>query len=465
MRSLLRGRTGVLCLIAISHLCLCPLGCSGESGSGEPLTDAGAPPDASPDRPDAIAAIQLKLAAELAPEGAAGQPLAEPVLVEVLDGEGEPVSGAGLMVSVVRGGGAVDPAELRTGEDGRASFTWTLGRPPVLNAVSVVSGEVSLAMELRATLAAPLAPEPFGDVNGYLAAQGIDGSTEDLAFSPDGRLVMGVPGGIIYLDAGGEISAAALSGDPLEGPLGMAYDAGGKLWVADLGGKALRKVSPEGVVTTVITGDGQQELQGPNYVAVGPRGRIFLSDPCLGEVIMVEPSTGEVIGLLSFDLGTQGGPNGFAFAPGREKLYLATENTALLCRQGGIPPNAPLAGLFVVEVDEEGFGQIEPVATEMGLFGDGMAFDAEGNLYVIFDRESGGRLTESTVWVLPAGGGELVPFLSVQDRVLANLAFGQGDFGEGTLYIALLAVPPFTAAEARGAERFEVNIPGLPLLP
>ncbi|MEW6271272.1 MAG: hypothetical protein AB1689_18480, partial [Thermodesulfobacteriota bacterium] len=38
-------------------------------------------------------------------------------------------------------------------------------------------------------------------------------------------------------------------------------------------------------------------------------------------------------------------------------------------------------------------------------------------------------------------------------------------FGDETLYVALLAVPPFTPADARGAERIAVGIPGLPLLP
>jgi hypothetical protein len=49
--------------------------------------------------------------------------------------------------------------------------------------------------------------------------------------------------------------------------------------------------------------------------------------------------------------------------------------------------------------------------------------------------------------------------------VLANLAFGSPQFGSETLYIALLAVPPFTPANARGAERIDVGIRGLPLLP
>lgn len=73
--------------------------------------------------------------------------------------------------------------------------------------------------------------------------------------------------------------------------------------------------------------------------------------------------------------------------------------------------------------------------------------------------------TVCTVWVLPAGDSELVRFLSVSDHLLANLAFGQGEYGATAMYIALLTIVPLTPADARGVERFEVGIGGLPLLP
>ncbi len=69
------------------------------------------------------------------------------------------------------------------------------------------------------------------------------------------------------------------------------------------------------------------------------------------------------------------------------------------------------------------------------------------------------------MFVLPEGETELVPFISVSDYVMANIAFGQGNFDHGDLYIATLAVPGFTLPETRGVRRFNVGIAGQPLLP
>jgi hypothetical protein len=116
-------------------------------------------------------------------------------------------------------------------------------------------------------------------------------------------------------------------------------------------------------------------------------------------------------------------------------------------------------------VSESGFGPRTTVLSNFGLFGDGVAIDVEGNVYVIFDKQENFALSESAIWVLPAGETTAVKFVSVPNYVLANLAFGVGDFGSTTLYISRLAVPPFTAPETRGIERIEVGIPGLPVPP
>src|SRR5690606_9323205 len=103
------------------------------------------------------------------------------------------------------------------------------------------------------------------------------------------------------------------------------------------------------------------------------------------------------------------------------------------------------------------------VAENVGLFGDGLTFDQEGNLYVIFDTEKEIALDESILFVLPAGGTTLRRFFALEDKVLANPAFGRGAFGETTLYLTLLAVPPFTGEDSRGVVTVEVGIPGKPL--
>ena len=70
-------------------------------------------------------------------------------------------------------------------------------------------------------------------------------------------------------------------------PSGIALDRHGNLYVADTGNHAIRKVTPQGVVSTVA-GDGtagfadgigaQARFDGPMGVAVGPDDRIYVAD-------------------------------------------------------------------------------------------------------------------------------------------------------------------------------------------
>lgn len=378
--------------------------------------------------------------------------------IEVTDKDGEGVPDVPLHLEVTRGGGRV--AEAVTGPDGRAAVAWTLGVAPVGNELLIHPQGTDLGTHvwITGTLAEPLSPETFGDVNGFLTDEGTRGSTEDLAFTADGRLVLGVPEGLLILDAEGNATRVELSGDPVEAPLGVAADADGTLWVADPKGPALRRVR-DGVVDSLLVG----QVTAPNYVALGPDGAVYVSDPCQGEVLRVDPASGSITARHPFDLATEGGPNGLAFGPDG-RLWIATENTGLLCMHADrVDIQAPIAGLYALEVSEEGFGNWETIAAGIGLFADGLAFDAEDNLYVVVDTEANFRLEASEVRVLPRGGTELVPFLRATDRLFANLAFGQGTFGETTLYVALLTVPGFTPPEARGVERIDVGIAGRPL--
>lgn len=408
--------------------------------------------------------LALSLAEPVPATAAAGTTV--PLVIAARDRDGSAAAGVVVEAAVTRGGGAIAPASAITDDAGQAAFSWTIGAVPVANEVVATAEGEALAASTDATLAVPYEPVPFGDVNAFLADLGITGSTEDLAFTPDGeRLLLGAPGALIALDPAGNAQLVPTSGVPLVNPLGIAFDRDGNLWIADSGASALLRMSPSGEITTALTSDGTQDLVGPNYVAVGRDGRIYLSDPCIGELIRFDPERGVVDAVLSFDLPSEGGPNGFAFDPSGERLWLATENTGLLCGHPFVGITDPIASLFAIEVDDAGFGAVETVVADFALFGDGAAFDAEGNLYVIFDTQRDFMLEESAIWVLPAGGAQLEKLAAVRGRVLANLAFASPPFGTGELYVALLAVPPFTPATARGAERLSVGIAGLPLLP
>jgi uncharacterized protein (TIGR03437 family) len=76
----------------------------------------------------------------------------------------------------------------------------------------------------------------------------------------------------------------------LYGPMGVAVDSAGNLYIADLGNQRIRKVAASnGVITTVagngtagFSGDGAQatsaELNGPYGVAVDPAGNLYIGD-------------------------------------------------------------------------------------------------------------------------------------------------------------------------------------------
>lgn len=62
-----------------------------------------------------------------AQSGAAGQPLAAPLVVQVNDRLGHPVSGVAVQFAAAAGNGSIAPASVATAGTGRASATWALG--------------------------------------------------------------------------------------------------------------------------------------------------------------------------------------------------------------------------------------------------------------------------------------------------------------------------------------------------
>jgi sugar lactone lactonase YvrE len=371
-----------------------------------------------------------------------------------------PTSGLAIVPAVTAGGGVVSGGAT-TGADGRASLQWTLGALPIPQRLVVDIGGVPKTVDIDATLATPLSSTAFGEVVTYFETEALEGSTEDLVFARD-ALVLGAPGGLLTVSSVGAVSRAALSGDVPARGWGVASHPDGTLWVVDSAAQRLTRVDPAGVATSVLSADGADAFNGLNDVEVGPDGRVYASDPCLGRVVRVNVDKNEQDGSLGFDRATQGGPNGMAFdAAGR--LYVSTENTVLLCGQDVAAYDAPLAGVYRADVTADGFGALEPIQPGLGVFGDGMAFDRDGNLYVIIDTVNGVAIGESAVWVLPGGDGPARKAVVAPPGILyANVAFGRGDFGPTSLYLCLLSAAPLTGPESLGLHRLEVGVEGAP---
>jgi hypothetical protein len=102
------------------------------------------------------------------------------------------------------------------------------------------------------------------------------------------------PGGVISTVAGNGTAGFSGDGGPatsarLYNPSGVAIDASGNLFIADLNNNRIRKVTPDGIISTVAGngasgygGDGglatSAQLNGPSGIAVNAGGNLFIVD-------------------------------------------------------------------------------------------------------------------------------------------------------------------------------------------
>ena len=103
------------------------------------------------------------------------------------------------------------------------------------------------------------------------------------------------PDGMIETIAGNGAYAFRGEGEPardafVAGPVGLAVDPQGNLYVADTDNHRVRKITPEGIITTIAgtgevgaAGDGGPAIQAqliiPTGVAIGPDGTLYIADP------------------------------------------------------------------------------------------------------------------------------------------------------------------------------------------
>ena len=114
-----------------------------------------------------------------------------------------------------------------------------------------------------------------------------------VAISPDGSLFIADTNNhrVRRIDHGGNIvtfagtGRAAFGGDggpataaDLNLPTSLAFDGAGNVYIADSGNNRVRRVAPDGTITTVA-GDGTPSVLGvPSAVAVSPSGVLFVAD-------------------------------------------------------------------------------------------------------------------------------------------------------------------------------------------
>jgi hypothetical protein len=123
-----------------------------------------------------------------------------------------------------------------------------------------------------------------------------------VAVSPDGLVYFTElhSGRVARINADGRLATVVGTGIPgfngesgpantirLQNPTGLGFDAAGNLYVADQGNNRVRRVTPDGALTTIA---GAAQLNRPADVKVDARGNIYISDMNNHRVLRVDPA-------------------------------------------------------------------------------------------------------------------------------------------------------------------------------
>jgi uncharacterized protein (TIGR03437 family) len=267
------------------------------------------------------------------------------------------------------------------------------------------------------------------------------------------------PNGIIsnYAGNGGAGSSGdgtAAIGAQLNGPQGLAVDAGGNLFIADTLNAKVRKVSASGVITTVAGsgtpgygGDGaaatSAQLNLPIGVAVDSSGNLYIADFGNSRVREVSANNiGTVAGSGSNGYSGDGGaaakaqlngPQGVAVDAAGDLFIADTENNRVReVTPGGLI--ATVAGNGAAGYSGDG-GQATSAQVGNPV---GVAVDAAGNVYTVDASSRVRQVYPNGLIVTIAGNGSLGYSgdggLATQAQLNAPSAIALGN--NGNLYVA-----------------------------
>ena len=196
-------------------------------------------------------------------------------------------------------------------------------------------------------------------------ATGLD-HPECCAFDRDGNLWAGGEAGQIYrIDSAGRVETVANVGGFC---CGLAFSPDDHELFVCVSGVGVVRVSKEGEHSVFATHAGQHRIVAPNYLLFDSRGRLYVTDSGNwmkrnGFVLRFDADgQGEIVA------GPLGYANGMALsADGRQLFMVESDSDSVLRFEIG---------------DDDRLSEPHVYASEVGRFPDGLALDADGNLYV-----------------------------------------------------------------------------------
>lgn len=335
-----------------------------------------------------------------------------------------------------------------------SSATATAAPPAAPRAVlALLAGDGHVGSDDGAAARARFA-DPYGIAVGadgtlYVADGGANNSIRRLSIGPDGQGQVSTWAG----GAGEGLRDGSGAAAAFHTPSALAFDAAsGDLYVADTGNHAIRRIAPDGRVTT-LAGNGEAgfrdgqgaaaRFDGPVGIAVDAHGRVIVADTYNDRIRAIDRD-GRVTTLAGGGAARvadaakrKGRPGdgavgpGFADGPGTEARF-DTPSAVAIDAQGRI---------VVADTRNNAIRRLEPDGTVTTLLRTdprdresllrrpiSLAFAPDGALHV-------GQLAEGLVLRLPPGGGAVEPLTDDRERRLARptaLAFDRA----GRLLIA-----------------------------
>ena len=258
---------------------------------------------------------------------------------------------------------------------------------------------------------------------------------EGVAYAPDGHVYASGEAGQVYRV---DLTNQSFRQFATTGGfgLGIAVDAHSNLYICDMGVKAVVKVMPDGSTAPYSTGTSDEPLTVPNYPVFDAAGRLYVSNSGgwgqqNGLIYRVQPGGETEI----WSRAAVGYTNGMALSPDQRFLYVVESIPALISR-------------IAIRADGSA-GDREVVVELPNTVPDGIAFDANSNLYIACYAPD--RIYRYTAQ------GALETLLDDWARISLNAPTNLAFAGPGLNTLVIASLGGYSLAT------IVVGVPGLPL--